>query len=128
METLSGPQRRALGSVLRAARLRVAWTQEEAGRHAKLARAYIAHIERGNKAPSMAVLARYCRAMGVSATDVLEESGLTQPREAGIHPVLLEGLRRLDPDTQARLAASWHHFERFITACLATSARDEPGG
>jgi transcriptional regulator with XRE-family HTH domain len=127
VEGLADYQRRALGSVLKAARLRMGWTQAEAGAQAKMARAYIAHIERGSKSPSMAVLTRYCAAMGVSPGDILIESRLAAPVEQGINPILLEGIRRLDPETQSRLAASWSHFERFVTSCLAANNSRPPG-
>jgi len=126
VEKLADYQRRALGSVLKAARLRMGWTQAEAGAQAKIARAYIAHIERGSKSPSMAVLTRYCAAMSVSPGDILIESRLAAPAEEGINPILLEGMRRLDPDVQSRLAASWPHFERFVTSCLSPNNAHPP--
>ena len=128
MERLTDHQRRTFGSVLRGARLRVGWTQEEAGRRGKISRAYIAHIERGSKSPSMAVLTRYCAAMGVNPNDMLVEAGLAAPAEQGIHPILLEGLRRLTPEIHSRLATSWPHFERFVTSCLSANDAHPPGG
>lgn len=126
VEGLASYQRRALGSVLKAARLRLGWTQAEAGKQAKIARAYIAHIERGSKSPSMAVLTRYCAAMGVSPGDILIESRLAAPAEQGINPILPEGMRRLDPATQSKLAAGWPHFERFVASCLSANNADQP--
>ncbi|MCJ7509638.1 MAG: helix-turn-helix domain-containing protein [Dehalococcoidia bacterium] len=76
MEGLTDHQRRALGSVLKAARLRLGWTQAEAGKRGRLDRAYISHIERGKKSPTLAALIRYCTALGVNPCDVLVESGL----------------------------------------------------
>jgi transcriptional regulator with XRE-family HTH domain len=128
VEELTDYQKRALGSVLKAARLRLGWTQAEAGKQAKIARAYIAHIERGSKVPSLAVFIGYCAAMGVNPGDMLVESHLAAPAEQGIHPILLEGVRRLDSDTQSRLAASWHHFEHFVTSCLSAKDAHPPDG
>lgn len=79
MEKLARPQRQALGAALKAARLRLHWTQEEAGKRGGLDRAYIAHIECGDKVPSLAMLIRYCAAIGVNPCDVLVESGLAAP-------------------------------------------------
>jgi transcriptional regulator with XRE-family HTH domain len=128
VERLTDHQRRALGAALKGARERLDWTQAEAGKQAKIARAYIAHIERGSKSPSMAVLTRYCAAMGVNPNDMLVEAGLAAPAEQGIHPILLEGLRRLTPEIQSRLATSWPHFERFVTSCLSANDAHPPGG
>jgi len=128
VEELTDYQKRALGRALKAARLRLDWTQEKAGERGGLARAYIAHIERGSKVPSLAVFIGYCAAMGVNPSDILVESHLAAPAEQGIHPILLEGMRRLGPDTGSRLAASWPHFQRFVTSLLCANGAHPPGG
>lgn len=127
MERLTAVQRRALGATLKHKRAGLGWTQAELAKQARLARAYIAHIETGSKAPSVAVLTRYCRAMGVNPSDVLIESGLAPPRDEGVHPLLLESLRRMDYNVQSKLVAAWPHLERFLTSCLSQDGpEDDP--
>ena len=128
MEKLTGVQRRALGSVLRGRREALGWTQAELARQVKLARAYISHIESGSKAPSMAVLARYCSVVGVTPADVLNESGLSRPHAEGIDPRLLEGIRRLPSEIQDRLVTAWPALERFLLTLCADGSGPQSGG
>ncbi len=54
-------------------RLRGRITQEELARRAKVSRGYLAALEAGHKRnPSLAILKRLARALGVPVTDLLE--------------------------------------------------------
>jgi transcriptional regulator with XRE-family HTH domain len=79
VEQLTKSQKQALGAALKGARLRLHWTQEEVAKRGGPDRAYIAHIECGDKVPSLAMLIRCCAAIGVSPCDVLVESRLAAP-------------------------------------------------
>lgn len=48
-------------------------TQEELAKRARVTQAYVTHLERGiRKNPSLAVLKRLARALGVPVTELLE--------------------------------------------------------
>ncbi len=62
---------KAIGTVI--AKRRGAMTQEELAQRAKLSRGYLATLEAGHrKNPSVAVLRRIARALGVPVTKLLE--------------------------------------------------------
>lgn len=60
-----------LGSELRRARLALGLTQEELAERAKLHRTYVSQLERDEKSPTVAVLQRVCKALGVKASELL---------------------------------------------------------
>ena len=64
---------RRLATVLRELRERQELTQEQLAKRAKVARSYVALIEAGHKKnPSLEILKRLARALGVPVTDLLE--------------------------------------------------------
>lgn len=64
---------RTMSAVLRTLRLSKRLTQEQLARRAKIARGYLAGLESGaRKNPSLPVLRRLARALGVSVTELLE--------------------------------------------------------
>jgi transcriptional regulator with XRE-family HTH domain len=66
------PSRR-LATVLRELRARQAMTQQELAKRAKVTQAYVTHLERGvRKNPSLAILKRLAKALGVPVTELLE--------------------------------------------------------
>lgn len=60
-----------LGEELRRARLDVGLTQEELAFQAGLHRTYISLLERDKKSPTLDVLLRITRALGVSAAEIV---------------------------------------------------------
>ncbi len=64
---------RKLATVLQQKREAKGLTQEELARRAKVARGYLAKLEAGHsKNPSLAILKRLARALGVPVTALLE--------------------------------------------------------
>jgi transcriptional regulator with XRE-family HTH domain len=64
---------RRLATVLRTLRERQDLTQEQLAKRAKVARSYVALIETGGKKnPSLDILKRLARALGVPVTELLE--------------------------------------------------------
>lgn len=77
----------ALGKVLRRARKRQGYSQEELALEAGVERNYISLIELGRNSPSMRVLYKVCKPLGVLPTTVLAEvdvlmTGSTEKRPA----------------------------------------------
>ena len=67
-----------LGEELRNARLAAKLTQEELAHEADISRNYVSLLELDEKSPTMQVLLRICRALGVSAAKIvarLEKEG-----------------------------------------------------
>ncbi|MDB5298103.1 MAG: family transcriptional regulator [Phycisphaerales bacterium] len=60
-----------LGSELQTARAAAGLTQEELAAKAGVSREYVSLLENGRKSPTVHVLLRLCRAMGVAASDVI---------------------------------------------------------
>ncbi len=62
-----------LGHVLKALREENEWTLEDLAKKAKVTMAYISLLERGKKEnPSLAILKRLAKALGVSVSELLE--------------------------------------------------------
>lgn len=64
---------RRLGRVLRNLRAAKGWTQEQLAKKAGMTRAYVAKLETGGKRnPSLAILQRLARALGVPVGELLK--------------------------------------------------------
>jgi transcriptional regulator with XRE-family HTH domain len=61
----------SLGAELRRARLRAGLTQEELSFRAEVDRSYISQLEHDKKSPTVDMLLRLCRALGVSAATIV---------------------------------------------------------
>ncbi len=62
-----------IGRMLKRLRETREWSQPELAKRAKVSQAYLAEIERGTKKnPSLPVLKRLARALGVPVTELLE--------------------------------------------------------
>lgn len=60
-----------LGDELRKARIAAGLTQEQLGFKADISRNYVSLLERGEKSPTMQVLQRVCKALGVKASAIV---------------------------------------------------------
>jgi transcriptional regulator with XRE-family HTH domain len=60
-----------LGKLLREARENSGLSQEDLAARARVHRTYISLLERDKKSPTLKVLLRICKALGVSAADVI---------------------------------------------------------
>jgi len=60
-----------VGTVLQKMRLKAGMTQEELASKAKVDRTYISMLEHNKKSPTLDMLFRLCRAMGVKASMVI---------------------------------------------------------
>ncbi len=60
-----------LGDELRAAREAADMTQEEVAQAAGMDRPYLSQLENGHKSPTVDMLFRICKALGVKASDIL---------------------------------------------------------
>lgn len=60
-----------VGEELRKAREGAGLTQEELSSKARVDRSYISQLERGLKSPTLDMLLRLCKAMGVSASEIV---------------------------------------------------------
>ena len=77
-----------LGDELRTARLSAKCSQEELAERAGISRNYVSLLELNRKSPTVEVLLAVCRALGVSAADVIrrvesEESRLPRRHRRG---------------------------------------------
>ena len=64
----------AFGKVLRRLRLEAELSQEELAHNCDLHRTYISLLERGKKSPSLGVMVRIARELGVETWQVLREA------------------------------------------------------
>jgi ribosome-binding protein aMBF1 (putative translation factor) len=64
---------RALGEVIRAARIARGWSQEELARRVGVRQGHISYVERGVKTPSVGLLVRLFSELGISM-DILKEA------------------------------------------------------
>ena len=62
-----------LGKEFRKARLKAGLTQEELAAKAKLTREYVSLLELDKRMPTLPVFVRLCRAMRISASDLLSK-------------------------------------------------------
>lgn len=69
-----------LGDELRSARQAAGLTQEAVAAKARITREYVSIVERGKRSPTVDVLLRMCRAMGVSAGDIIRKVESTDGR------------------------------------------------
>ena len=60
-----------VGSVLQKMRLKVGLTQEELASKAKVDRTYISMLEHDKKSPTLDMMFRLCKALGVKASMVI---------------------------------------------------------
>jgi transcriptional regulator with XRE-family HTH domain len=63
--------RRILGRNLQRLRLDKGWSQEELAEETGLHRTYISGVERGVRNPTIAVLAKIAKALGVAADELI---------------------------------------------------------
>ena len=70
-----------LGEHLRKARLARGLSQETLAFDAQVSRNYVSLLELNEKSPTVDVLLRICRAMGVSAADIIREVEIEQEAE-----------------------------------------------
>ena len=70
-----------LGGELRKARHAAGLTQEQLAVKAKISREYVSQLERDKQSPTVEMLLRICRILGVSAS-VLIASAESQPRKS----------------------------------------------
>lgn len=61
----------SLGDELRKARLAAGVTQEDLAYRAEISRNYVSLLELGEKSPTVQVLLRICRALGVKASKII---------------------------------------------------------
>ena len=62
---------KAFGETLRAARQDAGFSQEELAAKSRLHRTYVSQLERGQKSPSLAVIAALARSLGVTAHELV---------------------------------------------------------
>jgi transcriptional regulator with XRE-family HTH domain len=60
-----------LGKLLREARQEAGLSQEDLADRARIHRTYVSLLERDKKSPTLIVLLRVCRALGVSASEIV---------------------------------------------------------
>lgn len=68
-----------LGEQLRMARLRAEWSQEKLAEEAGISRNYVSLLELNRKSPTVDVLLAVCRALGVSAAEIIAKVEQSQP-------------------------------------------------
>jgi transcriptional regulator with XRE-family HTH domain len=61
----------SLGKELQKVRLAAGLTQEELAFKAEISRNYVSLLERGEKSPTVQVLLRVCRALGIKASTIV---------------------------------------------------------
>jgi transcriptional regulator with XRE-family HTH domain len=61
------------GATVRELRNRKGWTQEDLADSAGLTTTYVGQVERGNKVPSLTVVLKLARGLGVPPADLLVE-------------------------------------------------------
>lgn len=66
---------RQLGARVRALRSAKDWSQEDLADHTGLHRTYISGIERGTRNPTLSLLAKLAKALGVKLHDLLKDVG-----------------------------------------------------
>lgn len=72
-----------VGEELRNAREGAGMTQEELSSKARVDRSYISQLERGLKSPTLDMLLRLCKAMGVSAAEIVARVEQAADEDAG---------------------------------------------
>ena len=65
------PRPTMLGEEIRNARVKAGLTQEELSFQAKISRQYVSLLELNQKSPTIDVFMRVCKAMGVSAAEII---------------------------------------------------------
>jgi transcriptional regulator with XRE-family HTH domain len=65
--------RLVLGEEFRTARVKVGMTQEELAARSRLTREYISLLELNKRMPTLPVFVRVCRALNISAPDLLKK-------------------------------------------------------
>ncbi len=71
--TLKDRERRAFGETVRLYRRKVGYSQEELADRAGIHRTYIGGIERGERNPTLIMIHRLARALGIPPYRLLEE-------------------------------------------------------
>jgi len=63
-----------LGNELRKARLAANLSQEKLAFEADIDRTYVSHLENNKKSPTVEVLSRICKALGISTSELLRRA------------------------------------------------------
>ena len=99
--------RRALGTRLRAARVAAGWTQRELAERADLADRYLSRLELGLAMPSVWVVARLARHLGVSLDALVGASSAAEStRRAERVQRALASLTSAEVETVLRMIAA----------------------
>jgi XRE family transcriptional regulator, regulator of sulfur utilization len=69
-----------LGGVVRRLRHERGWTQEDLAEAARLTATYVGQVERGDKVPSLTVILKLARGLGVTPAELLADFTPTQMR------------------------------------------------
>lgn len=64
----------AFGTAVREGRVRAGMAQEELAHHAGIERSHVGKIERGEHVPTLALIFKLARALGVNAGDLVAEA------------------------------------------------------
>ena len=67
-----------LGDELRKARIDAKMTQEELSFAAEIDRTYVSQLEHNKKSPTVEVLTRICKSLGVTASEILSRVELAE--------------------------------------------------
>jgi len=71
MQEQSSRLNSAFGQVIRDARAKAGWTQEQLAHRASLHRTYVGDLENGRKSPTLAVVDALATALGVKAHELI---------------------------------------------------------
>lgn len=71
----------AFGKTVRMYRSRAGYSQEELADRAEIHRTYIGGIERGERNPTLLMIRRLAKALGVNPSQLLEEPKVSIPEE-----------------------------------------------
>lgn len=83
---------RRFGTVVRTARTRQGWSQEQLADLADLNRTYLGEVERGSATPSIATAQKLAQALGVGLPELLARAEeVSSPANTALHVQVLPG-------------------------------------